>query len=297
MPYANAEGARIYYEEAGSGFPILFLHEFAGDHRSWLDQVRYFSRGYRCITMGARGYPPSDVPESDADYGQDLANRDAIAVLDHLGIDKAHVVGLSMGGFTTLQLCIHFPERVKAAVPAGAGSGSFMATRPAFLEEAARGSMAMEKLARIDAEARSAGGTRIQLKHKDPLGWQIAVDHLASHPPKGSARVLRNVQGKRPSLFELEKELGQVKVPVLLLVGDEDEPCLDANLFMKRLMPTAQLAILPGCGHVINHEEPALFNLLTERFLSAVDRGTWRPRDPVSVPNATGGLFGSAKSG
>ncbi|HEX6611650.1 MAG TPA: alpha/beta hydrolase [Hyphomicrobiaceae bacterium] len=291
MPHVKSEGANIYFEETGQGIPILFLHEYSGDHRSWTDQVRYFSRGYRCISMAARGYPPSDVPATDAAYGQDIANRDAIAVLDHLKIDRAHVVGLSMGGYTALQLTIHFPDRLRSAVPAGAGSGSHASQRATFLQEAEVNSRIMEKAARLDAEQMGVGPTRVQLQNKDPQGWRSFVDHLAEHPPAGSARVLRNVQGKRPSLYELEKELRAVKVPVLLIVGDEDETCLDTNLFMKRIMPSAQLAILPGSGHVLNYEEPALFNHLIERFLSAVDRGSWRPRDPRSLP--TGSAFGN----
>ena len=291
MPHVKSEGANIYFEETGQGIPILFLHEYSGDHRSWTDQVRYFSRGYRCISMAARGYPPSDVPATDAAYSQDIANRDAIAVLDHLKIDRAHVVGLSMGGYTALQLTIHFPDRLRSAVPAGAGSGSHASQRATFLQEAEVNSRIMEKAARLDAEQMGVGPTRVQLQNKDPQGWRSFVDHLAEHPPAGSARVLRNVQGKRPSLYELEKELRAVKVPVLLIVGDEDETCLDTNLFMKRIMPSAQLAMLPGSGHVLNYEEPALFNHLIERFLSAVDRGSWRPRDPRSLP--TGSAFGS----
>jgi len=292
MPYAKANGVNIYFEDVGQGIPILFLHEYAGDHRSWADQIRYFSRGYRCITMAARGYPPSDVPAQDADYGQDFSNRDAIAVLDHLNIDRAHVVGLSMGGYTALQLCIHFPERLLSAVPAGAGSGSHASQRAQFLKESEATSRLMETAARLSAEEMGLGPTRVQLLNKDPVGWKSFVDHLAEHPPAGSARVLRNVQGKRPSLYAFEEQLRQVKVPVLLIVGDEDEPCLDTNLFMKRIMPTAQLAMLPGSGHVLNYEEPALFNHLIERFLSAVDRGSWRPRDSRAVP-ISGSMFGS----
>jgi pimeloyl-ACP methyl ester carboxylesterase len=283
MPHTVSRGAKIYFEEVGSGTPILCLHEYAGDYRSWRDFVRYFSRGYRCITMSARGYPPSDVPEKDADYGQELANLDALAVLDHLGIQKAHVVGHSMGAFTSLQLCIRAPERLISAIPTGAGSGSLLATQAEFRAESKATSDVMERSTRIDAEGMGESATRIQLKVKDPIGWQEMVDNLASHPPAGSARVLRNVQGKRPSLYEQEAELSRVKTPVLLIVGDEDEPCLDVNLFMKRIMMSAQLAMLPGTGHALTLEEPALLHLLMERFLASVDRGTWRPRHPKAA--------------
>jgi pimeloyl-ACP methyl ester carboxylesterase len=292
MPYAMSSGANIYFEETGQGIPILFLHEFAGDHRSWTDQIRYFSRGYRCITVAARGYPPSDVPSDDSAYSQEIANRDALAVLDHLKIDKAHVIGLSMGAYTALQLTITAPDRLRSAVPAGAGSGSHPSTRDQFLKEAEAASQVMEKAAKLAADQMGVGPTRVQLLNKDLQGWHTFITHLAEHPPGGSARVLRNVQGKRPSLYDLEPQLREVAVPVLLIVGDEDEPCLDVNLFMKRIMPSAQLAMLPGSGHVLNYEEPALMNHLTERFLSAVDRGSWRPRDPRAVP-VSGSVFGT----
>lgn len=296
MPHARSDGAQIYYEETGSGAPLVFLHEFAGDHRSWRDAVRRFSRDYRCITIAARGYPPSDVPDDDAAYGQEIANRDVIAVLDAAGVDRAHVVGLSMGAYTTLQLAIYFPERLLSAVAAGAGAGALKATRQQFLAEAAASASAMERAVRLDARQIGLGPTRVQLQNKDPQGWQTMIDHLAEHPPKGAAKVLRNVQGGRPSLYDLETELRDVRTPVLLIVGDEDEPCLDPNLFMKRVMPAAQLAMLPGCGHVLNYEEPAGFNALVGAFLSSVERGRWRPRDPRAGATS-GGTFATVFGG
>ena len=124
MPLAPSDGARIYWEETGAGTPIIFVHEFGGDHRSWDDQMRHFGRGWRAITMAARGYPRSDAPEGDHLYGQDYFNRDIIAVLDAAGVDKAHVVGLSMGGYAALMVASKFAPRVISCVAAGAGSGS-----------------------------------------------------------------------------------------------------------------------------------------------------------------------------
>lgn len=283
MSYALNQGVKIYFDEVGQGSPLLLLHEFAGDYRSWQDTMRALARNHRCITMSARGYPPSDVPERDADYGQELANADAVAILDHLGIDKAHVAGHSMGAYTALQLSMFHGDRVLSAVPVAAGSGSLPSMVTQFRADAAKTSVVMEKAARIEAEKIAVNPTRIQLKIKDPIGWQIMVDHLASHPPAGQARVLRNVQGKRPSLYDLEAELRGVSAPVLLILGDEDEPCLDVNLFMKRTMRSARLAMLPGCGHGVPSEEPAAMALLIERFLASVDRGTWRPRHPSAI--------------
>ncbi len=115
MPHAAADdGVRLYYEEAGSGAPIVFVHEFAGDHRSWEPQMRFFSRRYRCIAFNARGYPPSDVPPDVERFSQARARDDIVAILDHLGIDRAHIVGLSMGGFATLHVGLAYPQRARS---------------------------------------------------------------------------------------------------------------------------------------------------------------------------------------
>jgi pimeloyl-ACP methyl ester carboxylesterase len=283
MPYAPSEGSRIYYEETGRGTPILFIHEFGGDYRSWEGQMRHFGRSWRCIAWSARGYPPSDGPQDEALYGQDFFNRDAIAVLDAAGIDKAHVVGLSMGGYTALMLAARFPARVISCVAAGAGSGALKATRELFIEDARARARDYEQAGRIDAETVGLSPTRVQLQNKDPIAWRAFAAHLAEHPAHAAARTLRTVQAGRASLYDLEAELKAIAAPVLLLVGDEDEPCLDVNLWMKRLMPAARLGMLPGSGHVINLEEPALFNQLIEAFLADVERGSWRPRDPRAI--------------
>jgi pimeloyl-ACP methyl ester carboxylesterase len=290
MPLAPSHGARIYYEETGAGTPILFIHEFAGDYRSWDDQMRHFGRGWRCITWSARGYPGSDAPAEESLYGQDFFNRDAIAVLDAAKVEKAHIVGLSMGGYTALMLAAEHPERVLSCTAAGAGSGALATTRAQFIAEARKTAADFDRAGKINAEGMWMGPARVQLHLKDPIAWRRAAAHLAGHPADAAARTLRTVQAGRASLYDLETELKSVAAPVLLLVGDEDEPCLDVNLWLKRLMPVARLGLLPGSGHAINLEEPALFNQLIERFLVEVERGTWRPRDERSKPGAVNSL-------
>jgi pimeloyl-ACP methyl ester carboxylesterase len=296
MPLAPSQGARIYYEETGEGTPILFIHEFAGDHRSWNDQMRHFGRSRRCITWSARGYPGSDAPDDENLYGQEHFNRDAIAVLDAAGAKQAHIVGLSMGGYTALMLAAKYPDRVLSCTAAGAGSGSLKTRRSQFIEECVTRAGEFERAGKIDAEVMSLASTRVQLLVKDPIGWKTSVTHLGEHPAHAAAKTLRKVQAGRASLYDLEAELKGIRAPTLLLVGDEDEPCLDVNLWLKRLLPSARLAVLPGSGHAINLEEPALFNQLVEQFLSDVERGSWRPRDPRAVPGALASLGGPPRS-
>ncbi len=289
MPHApSSDGTRLYYEEAGSGHPVLFIHEFAGDHLSWEPQLRHFARRYRCIAYNARGYPPSDVPEDVDAYSQGHAVADAIAVLDHLAIERAHIVGLSMGGFATLHLGLRHPARASALVVAGCGYGAPKGARAGFRRET---EAVAERLEREGAAPvghdYALGPTRVQFEAKDPRGWAAFRDGLMDHSARGTANTLRGVQGRRPSLYDLEEGLAALAVPTLLITGDEDEPCLDANLYLKRTIPTAGLVVIPKSGHTINLEEPDAFNRACASFFAQVENDRWPARDPRSRSDAT----------
>jgi pimeloyl-ACP methyl ester carboxylesterase len=286
------DGVDLHVEDTGQGIPLLFIHEFAGDHRSWEPQVRAFSRRYRCITYAARGYPPSDVPVDVASYSQDLAVTDAIAVLDALRIERAHVVGLSMGGFTSLHLALRHPDRARSAVVAGVGYGAHPDVRQSFRREAEAIASAFDTEGAASFASRYAEGpARVQFQNKDRRGWEEFATQLAQHSNVGAANTMRGVQRERPSLYDLRDELARVEVPVLLLIGDEDEGCLDANLMLKRTMPSAGLAVLPRTGHASNLEEPELFDRLIGDFLAAVDAGRWSLRDPRSISSSATGVM------
>ena len=285
------DGVTLHAEEAGAGEPLLFIHEFAGDHRSWEPQVRHFSGAYRCVTYAARGYPPSGVPTDPGAYSQARAVADAIAVLDGLGIDRANVVGLSMGGFTALHLVLAHPDRIISAVVAGAGYGAQPERADAFRSESmiTAAAFAAEGAAKV-AERYAVGPARVQFQNKNPRGWAEFAQALAGHDSLGSALTMRGVQAARPSLYGLTDELATIKVPVLVLVGDEDEGCLEPALMLKRTIPAAGLAVLPRTGHTANLEEPDVFNRAVDRFLAAVARSAWHPRDPRSISVSTTGM-------
>jgi pimeloyl-ACP methyl ester carboxylesterase len=285
------DGVTLHVEEAGQGQPLVFIHEFAGDHRSWEPQVRFFSATYRCVTYAARGYPPSDVPTDPAAYSQARAVADAVAVLDGLRIDRAHVVGLSMGGFTALHLVLSHPDRILSAVVAGAGYGAQPERADAFRTESmlTAAAFAAEGTAKV-AERYAVGPARVQFQNKNPRGWAEFAAALAGHSDLGSALTMRGVQAARPSLYALTDELAKVRTPVLVLAGDEDDGCLEPALMLKRTIPTAGLAVLPRTGHTANLEEPDVFNQAVDRFLGAVARDAWHPRDPRSISDSTMGL-------
>lgn len=275
------DGVSLHVESAGSGQPILFIHEFAGDARSWAPQVAFFSSRYRCVTYNARGYPPSDVPEAGDRYSQRRAVDDARNVLDALEIASAHIVGLSMGGFCALHLGLSDPGRVTSLVVAGCGYGAHPEARDAFRHESAMIAAALEREGSAAVAQRYAvGPARVQLQNKNRPAWETFASRLGEHSAIGMARTMLGVQRERPSLYDLEGELAELAVPVLIIAGDEDDGCLEPDLMLKRTLPAAALAILPNTGHTCNLEEPETFNRIVAEFLTAVDTGSWRPRDP-----------------
>jgi pimeloyl-ACP methyl ester carboxylesterase len=285
MPHiVTDDGIRLYYEEAGEGIPVVFVHEFAGDYRSYELQMRYFARHYRCVAYNARGYSPSDVPDAIERYSQARACDDICAVLDALMFTRAHVIGISMGAFATLHFGLTYPERALALVIAGCGYGADPARREQFKQEAEAAAERLETLSLAEsATSYASGPTRVQLQNKDPRGWEEFRRMLAEHSPRGSALTLRGVQQRRPSLYELVDQMRRMTTPVLVMAGDEDEPCLEASIMMKRNIPTAGLAILSRTGHALNLEEPALFNAIVAEFFHQVELGRWTPRDPRSL--------------
>lgn len=284
MAFITADdGVKLYYEETGSGTPIVFVHEFAGDVRSWEPQVRRFSRHYRCIAYNARGYPPSDVPAAES-YSQERARDDIRCVLDELGIEKAHVVGLSMGGFATLHFGMSYPQRAHSLVIAGCGYGAAPAHRRQFMDEAEAAAARFEQLGMAKAaEDYGVTATRVQFQNKDPRGWREFVSQLGGHSTEGAARTMRGVQKRRPSLYDLVERMSAISAPTLIVAGDEDWQCLEPGLLMKRAIPAAGLAVLPNTGHTVNLEEPDAFNRLLTEFFHSVALGTWPLRDPRAM--------------
>ena len=286
MPYIEAAGARLHVEEHGDGYPIIFVHELGSDLRQWEDQVRYFSRAYRCIAYNARGYPPSDVPENPAAYGWEQSIDDIAAVMQGLSIDCAHLIGLSMGAYASLQFTLRYPRKVSAVVSAAAGSGSPPSQRHAWLRETSILARGFERGTDLIAEKVANSSTRIQLKYKDPKRWQTFASQLREQSGRGLSNTVIRCQALRPSLHDLRDRFVKMTVPVLLIVGDEDSHCLETNLMLKSTLPNAGLWISPNTGHSINLEEPAAFNTQVEAFLNAVERGSWRRSYPTNEHKA-----------
>jgi len=292
MPYATTDdGVRLYYEETGSGHPIILVHEFAGDMRSFEPQLRHFGKRYRVVAFNARGFPPSDVPENVSSYSQARAADDIRSVLDHIGEKQAHIIGLSMGGFATLHFGLRHHERAASLCIGGCGYGAELDKREAFRAEAdiiadfirSSGMPAF-------SDKYAFGPTRVQYQNKDPRGFAEFKQILSEHSATGSANTQAGVQKERPSLYTLVEEMKRIKVPTLVITGDEDWPCLLPGILMKQSIPSAALSVIPNAGHAINIEEPDEYNRIVGEFLAQVDSGRWPMRDPRAISTSITGI-------
>jgi pimeloyl-ACP methyl ester carboxylesterase len=285
------DGVRLHYEETGSGTPVIFVHEFAADHRNWEAQMRHFGQNYRAVCFAARGYPPSDIPEQVESYSQNRAADDILAVLDHLGMAQAHVVGLSMGGFATLHFGFRHAARALSLCVAGCGYGAEAGQQAKFAAEAeAIAEFLLKDGMAAFAEKYAYGPTRVQFQNKNPRGFAEFKRHLAQHSALGMANTQLGCQRRRPSLYDLTEEMAALTVPTLIMTGDEDWPCLQPGLLMKRTIPSAALVVMANAGHVINEEDPDEFNRLLGAFLAQVDAGRWPSRDPRALSASITGI-------
>ena len=270
-------GFEMYVEEHGTGYPLVFSHDYASNHRTWDAQVDRFSREYRCVTYSSRGFLPSEVPQDVAQYSPDLVIDDLLALLDALEIERAHLVGVSAGSNIVLQAAMKRPDRCSAVVACAAGTGSV--DREHFLEHIG----GLGKLARSgnmdEVAAQFCEGAFVQdFKHKNPVGWQRFRDGMAKCSPLGWANAVDGVLLKRPVVFAREDALVACRPPTLIMAGDNDATCVEPAHFMHDLLSHSALALIPRSGHFIHLEEPELFNTLVASFLRRVESGNWNER-------------------
>lgn len=283
MPYANSNGVKIYYEEAGRGFPLVLAHEFGGDYRSWEDQFRYFSRRYRVIAYNSRGFPPSDTPAELDAYSQAIFVEDMANLMRHLKIDKAHIAGLSMGSMTTLHFGVTYPQMARSLVISGTGPGDTKRAKDRFESEIVGFIKNIEANGwKKVAENYGLSDDRLWLRDKNPRGYDEFVKQLEERLTTGPLQALRRVVTGRPLLADMQAKLRAMRVPTLILLGDEDHVCIDTGLWLKRLLPAAGLHVLPKTGHTTNLEEPTRFSEAMADFFTAVEDGRWPETPPAS---------------
>jgi pimeloyl-ACP methyl ester carboxylesterase len=270
MPRISTNDADLHYEEHGAGTPIVFCHEFAQNLDGWSGQVSHFSRCHRTIAYSRRGYPPSAIPKREDAYSFAQSVADLEQLVRDLDASPAHIVGHGAGGNIALALAIARPDMVRSLVLTGAGAGSgdpdeWKSSARAFAEEIEQGGMGA--LIRNIASAKQ----RTIFSDRDPAGWRAFIGSMGRLSARGCAHAMRGALS-RPSFLELGDELATLRVPILLVIGDQDRPSFDGSHFVLEHAPRAAMAVIPLCGHTENLEHPSRFN---DTVLTLVDAGRW----------------------
>jgi len=219
------------------------------------------------------------MPEQLSRYSHQHAVDDVAVVMRHLGVSKAHIIGCSMGSRTTLDFGLTYPRMALSLTMIGIGSGGDPRDKAEFKRYTELRARAYEEggLDEVLKGLRKAAN-RVQLKHKNPRAFEDFCRRFMEHSAQGCANITRRVQGRRVSLYSMEKQLRAMKVPSLVIVGDEDPGAIDSGLFMKRVSPAVRLSVVPATGHLVNLEEPDLLHRLTEDFFALIESKQWRPR-------------------
>jgi len=272
MPVTQVSGVRIHYKDEGQGYPVLFMHGFASDLQSWDEQVPVLVDKYRVVRYDCRGHGGSESPDHQDDYSQEILVDEALGLLDAIGLDKAHVCGLSMGGGTALNLALKHPDRVSAAIIAstGAGSGaeeSFLEGFKALTDMLDRGDL--ESFAKTLASSPVAA---VFSKLRPDL-IETTKERRMRNNPGGLAHIIRGAIMRRKSIFALEDQLKNMKVPALIVAGELDQACRGPADFMGRHIPRSRLVVFPETGHVVNLERREDFNREMLGFLDDVACG------------------------
>jgi pimeloyl-ACP methyl ester carboxylesterase len=267
------DGIELHAEDSGDlgASAVVFVHEFAGSCRSFDAQVAALRARYRCIAFNARGYPPSQVPALLGAYSEARAADDIVAVLDGLGVDKAHLVGVSMGAAAALQCALRRPGRVRSLTLVGIGTGSD--GEPAQVQaslEAIAATAERDGPAAL-AQKMAASPTRWRLREKQPEEFERFVAQMGGMSAQGAAFTMRGVQQRRRPLYEHGPAIARLALPALVVVGGEDAGCLGPSRFLQQQLRGARLEVVPATGHAVNLEEPAAFNRLCLDFLAEVD--------------------------
>lgn len=274
MATLNVDGVKLHYDVAGDGPPLVLVHGMACGRRMWWHQVRHFRKRFRVVTLDLRGHGLSDAPADPAQYSEAIFTSDVIRLLDALGIDRAHLVGLSMGGGVALDAALKVPERFASVVLADIGSNSdapgisrLKAEQWSDMILSAGMDWFVDEMLRHSFFKYYARQGKRQRRHMAAL--------IRQHSPVGLSRVLSHVLAPRKPLYRRGFALSGLAVPALVLVGRFDYSCRKPSKFVVARAPRAQLAEL-RTGHLTALEDPAGFNRAVEAFIDQVGAATAR---------------------
>lgn len=260
MPNATINNFRIHYERGGSGPLLVLLHGIGSNARSWQHQLQGLAGEYDVVAWDMRGYGSSSDPV--AAYTMAEVASDLAGLLDHLGFEKAHIGGLSMGGVVAQEFYRAFPDRVRSLILADTNAG-----QGALDEE--------ERQRRLDQRLNGAAEPAGLARQRTPA---LLSDDAPPEVVAEAESVMAEIhpEGYRcaaRAFSETDERdlLPRIEVPVLVIWGECDTVCPrpDAD-YLAENIPGAQLELIPSAGHLSNQENPVAFNDAIRRFLASV---------------------------
>ncbi|MCL4242929.1 MAG: alpha/beta fold hydrolase [Dehalococcoidia bacterium] len=252
MAFLDRDGVRIYYDVQGSGPAVLLSHGYSATSQMWARQVEALKDNYRVITWDMRGHGQSDSPDDQSLYSEEATCGDMAGILKELGIDKAVVGGLSLGGYMSLAFNVRYPEMVIALM--------LFDTGPGYKNPVGR--EAWNKT----AEARAVA---FETKGLESLGRGAEVRIAQHRSAAGLAMAARGMLAQFDS--RIIESLEHITVPTLVLVGAKDEPFLGATDYMAKKIAGSHRAVIPNAGHAANLDQPEIFNAATKAFLADLE--------------------------
>ncbi|MCK9520988.1 MAG: alpha/beta hydrolase [Dehalococcoidia bacterium] len=251
MAYVEREGVNIYYEDTGTGDPVLLSHGYSATAQMWRGQVPALSANYRVVTWDMRGHGQTDSPADPSAYSEAATVDDMAAVLDACGIQRAVIGGLSLGGYMSLAFNLKYPERVRALM--------LFDTGPGYRNPKGRDAWNETAFARAKA---------FEEKGLGALGASAEVRVAQHRSAEGLAHAARGMLAQFDS--RVIESLEHIQVPTLVLVGANDTPFLNAAQYMADKIPDARLVTIPDAGHAANIDQPAAFNDAVREFLASL---------------------------
>ena len=254
MSQARLNGIEIDYAVSGSGPPVLLSHGYSATRRMWDGQHRALEDGYQVISWSMRGHGQTESPADPSKYSADLTVADMEALLRHLGVRRAVIGGLSLGGVASLGFYLAHPEMVRALVICDSGPGYRNAEA-----RAAWNQRAQERAAELEARGLDVLSGRSR-EMREAMGEHRSAQGLAH-----AARGMLAQEGSR-----VIDGLPSIRVPTLIIVGDQDQPFLVPCEYMAKKIPGARLEVIAGAGHSSNLDQPEAFNRVLRDFLDGL---------------------------
>jgi len=264
MPTAHINDIDIYYEIHGSGFPLVFAYGLGGNTDMWSGQIEALSEHYRFIVWDPRGHGRSDSPQGSDQYGMQISAEDLYGLLNHLGIEKAFVGGLSMGGGIATRFAVSYPERVAALLIIDSASASGLPIKPEIRKMREK-TIALAKTRGMAAVADYIIEANPNLKSQGEASTEAYQRLRHMFLDLNAVGYANTVRALIDDNFSTDK-LSMLSMPTLVLVGEND-PALEAARLTHRNIPGSRLVVLPGAGHLSNKDCPEAFNAGILEFL------------------------------